>query len=78
MRQLKQFLVDDEGCLSCMRLMCLLVDVIVLGIWAWANIKSGQYVSMGYAEAGLIGVAHGCKHLQGKSEYGGRIDRLSD
>ncbi|MDR2745682.1 MAG: hypothetical protein LBB66_10905 [Desulfovibrio sp.] len=76
--KLGQFLVDDEGELSCMRLMCLLVDVSVLGVWIWGNIKAGQYVPLGYAEAGLLGAAHGGKALQGRFEYGGRIDKLSD
>jgi hypothetical protein len=68
--QLGQFLVDDVGEFSCMRLMCLLVDVTVLGTWAWANIRSGQYIPMGYAEAGLIGAAHGWKSLQTRFELG--------
>jgi hypothetical protein len=69
--QLGQFLVDDAGELSCMRLMCLLVTVSVLGMWVWANLTSGQYVPLGYAEAGLLCGSQGAKAWQGRSEYGG-------
>jgi hypothetical protein len=69
--KLGQFLRDDAGELSCMRLMCLLVTVSVLAVWVWGNLTSGQYVPLGYAEAGLLGGAHGAKALQGRFEYGG-------
>lgn len=71
MRVLAEFFKDDEGEFSCMRLMTFLVDVIVLSLWVWANLKAGHYVPLGYAEAGLISVNHGSKALQGGFEYGG-------
>lgn len=67
---MKQFFVDDTGAFSCMRLMCFLVAVAVLGTWVWGNIQAGHYVPLGYAEAGLLGAAHGCKAAQGRFEYG--------
>lgn len=63
-----EFLVDDEGFLSCQRLMCLLVDVSVLGVWIYQNIKSPVPVPLGLYEAGLVGLAHTCKYLQSKDE----------
>lgn len=66
-----EFFRDDYGEYSCMRLMCMLVDVVVLGLWIWGNVRAGQYVPLGPYEAGLLGAAHGCKAVQGKFEYGG-------
>jgi hypothetical protein len=54
-----------------MRLMCLCVTVSVLAVWIWGNVRAGQYVPLGYAEAGLLGAAHGGKALQSRFEYGG-------
>lgn len=67
---LKQFFHDDAGALSCMRLLCFAVTVAVLAVWIWGNWRAGLYVPLGYAEAGLLGAAHGCKALQGRFEYG--------
>lgn len=70
MARLTEFFLDDESYLSCMRLMCVLVDAVVLGVWVMANIKSPVYVPLGVTEAGLICMAHGCKYLQSREEYG--------
>ena len=72
MRRLIELLQDDDNYLSCMRLMCLLVDVVVLGVWVMQNVKSPVPVPMGLNEAGLIGLAHTCKYLQRREEYGGK------
>ena len=68
---MKQFFVDDAGQLSCMRLMCFIVTVTVLGMWVWGCFKAGQYLPLGYADAGLLSAVHGGKALQGRYEYGG-------
>lgn len=70
MATLMQFFKDDAGEFSCMRLMCALVTLAVLGVWIWGNLSSGEYVPLGYAEAGLLSAAHGCKAMQGHFEYG--------
>ena len=62
---MKDFFTDDERRLSCMRLLCFLVVLAVLGVWLWGNAVAGQYVPLGYAEAGLIGPACGGKAAQG-------------
>lgn len=67
------FFKDDVGELSCMRLMCLVVTLAVLVVWIWGNWRAGGYVPLGYAEAGLLSAAHGCKAAQGRFEYGGQI-----
>lgn len=67
---LKQFFVDDAGQFSCMRLMCFCTTITVLSVWLWANFRAGTYVPLGYAEAGLVGAAHGGKMFQGRAEYG--------
>ena len=67
---LRQFFVDDTGQYSCMRLSVLLVNMAVLGLWIWGNIRAGQYVPLGWAEAGLLGAANGSKSVQAGFEYG--------
>ena len=71
MRGVKDFFLDDEGRSSSMRLMCFLVTVLILAVWLWGNISSGQYIPLGYAESGLLGTLCGGKALQGYFEYGG-------
>jgi hypothetical protein len=68
---MKQFFVDDVGALSCMRLLCVFVDVMVLGVWAWANIWSGQYIPLGADAVCLIAACHGGKALQSRFEIEG-------
>jgi len=70
-RCIRQFFVDDAGELSCMRLLCFMVDVTVLGMWVWGCLKAGQYIPLGYDAAGLLGAAHGTKAAQARFEYGG-------
>ena len=71
MRILAQFFKDDAGEFSCMRLMAFVVVLVVLIVWIWGNLKAGQYVPLGNAEAGLIGSAVLGKAAQGYFEYGG-------
>ena len=65
------FFKDDDGALSCMRLMAFMVTAVVLAMWVWGNLKAGHYVPMGFAEAGAVGAAHSGKAAQGYFEYGG-------
>ncbi len=67
---LRQFFEDDAGALSSMRLMAFLSFVVVLGVWVWGNITSGQYVPLGYAESGVITSAIIGKAAQARFEYG--------
>lgn len=71
---LKQFFVDDAGELSCMRLLCMLTAVTILGLWVTANIVSlvqtGQNVALGAEEAKLLMAAIGGKVLQSRFENG--------
>jgi hypothetical protein len=64
----RQFFEDDVGALSCMRLIFFLVNMVVLGVWAFANITSNQYVPLGYAEASILAASYGGKALQSRFE----------
>lgn len=66
-----EFFKDDAGEFSCMRLLAFVVVLAVLAMWVWGNITAGQYVPLGYGEAGIIGAAVSGKAAQGYFEYGG-------
>lgn len=68
---MKDFFLDDERRCSCMRLMCFIASAAVLCMWLWGNIRAGQYVPLGYAEAGVLVAACGGKAVHGYFEYGG-------
>ena len=67
----RQFFLDDAGEYSCMRLMVFIVLVIVFGLWIWGCLKAGQYIPLGYSEAGIISSALFGKAAQARFEYGG-------
>lgn len=67
---MKQFFVDDEGQLSCMRLMAFLVVLAVIIVWIIGNIRAGQYIPLGVTDAGIIAGAITGKAVQGWIEYG--------
>lgn len=71
MSRLLDFFLDDEGRSSLMRLMCFLVTLAVVSVWLWGNIRSGEYLPLGYAESGLLSALCGSKAAQGYFEYGG-------
>lgn len=70
MSGLGDFLRDDVGALSCMRLAVAVVVAAVVGVWVAGNIKSGSYVPLGQHEAEVLMAALGGKALQGFFEYG--------
>ena len=65
-----QFLKDDSGQFSSMRLIGVLVISTILVVWVWANISSGTYCPLGYSEAGIIMAVVGGKALQSRFEMG--------
>lgn len=71
MGRITEFFKDDVGAFSCMRLMACIVILAALVPWIVCVIKTGQYVPLGYAEAGLVAAALGGKAAQGYFEYGG-------
>lgn len=74
-----QFFQDDQGQFSSMRIMAFVVVTLVLAVWVWGNIQAGQYVSLGYSEAGIITAAVGGKAIQSRFEgMPGRYDYRSD
>ena len=66
-----EFFKDDDGALSCMRLLSFMVTGVVLTMWVWGNLKAGHYVPLGFAEAGAVSASVGSKAAQGYFEYGG-------
>ena len=66
-----EFFKDDDGAFSCMRLLAFIVTMTVLVVWVWGNMRAGQYVPLGFAEAGAVSAAVGGKAAQGYFEYGG-------
>lgn len=67
---LRQIFVDDTDQLSSMRVCCVLVTVVVLGVWVWGNWRAGGYVALGLHETTLLGIVYGAKSWQARSEYG--------
>jgi len=61
---------DHSGGTSAMRIMAVLVCVIVLGAWIVGMLAAGRYIPLGWAEAGLIGMACGAKATQSRFELG--------
>jgi len=62
-----------------MRLMAFVVVLLVLIVWIWGNLQAGQYVPLGYSEAGIITAAVGGKAIQSRFEgMAGRYDYRSD
>jgi hypothetical protein len=74
MKNWGDFFLDDAGRRSCMRLLCFVATLGVLGVWVWGNARAGCYVPLGYAESGLLAALCGGKALQGYFEYGGGDD----
>ncbi len=59
-----KLLQDDAGNPSSMRLVAVAVPVIIVGVWAWTCITSGELISFEWADVGAIGALGGAKAYQ--------------
>lgn len=67
---MKEFLTDDSGSFSLMRLMMLFVVFSIIGCYIYGTIKSGAYIPMGMTEATVLSAVFASKAFQGYAEYG--------
>lgn len=58
------FLKDGKGEASTMRVMSFSTVMILMGTWAYVCISTGQLVSFGKEELGLLMIAFGAKGYQ--------------
>lgn len=63
-------LLDHNGGVSCQRIATLAVCFVVLGMWVWGCLTSGQFLPLGWPEVALIGAAQGAKAMQSRFELG--------
>lgn len=63
-------LLDHSGGVSCQRIVTFAVCGVVLGMWVWGCLSSGQLIPLGWPEVTLIGAAQGAKAVQSRFELG--------
>lgn len=66
--KVSNFLRDDVGELSTMRLMMLIVVLMVFGLRIWGTILEGRYIPWDWPEVSLLTACFGGKALQSKYE----------
>lgn len=65
---LKMIMSEDNGNPSMMRFGTLVISFVVVGVWAYTCINTGQLVSFDYEEIGLLLGLQGIKAYQKEKE----------
>ena len=61
---LKALLADGNGDPSSMRFVAVVVPIVIVFVWAWNCISTGQMISFGWPDVGAIGALGGAKAYQ--------------